>query len=252
MKWDAQLYDEKHDFVSKYAEKLVEQVNSGSDQTILDLGCGTGKLSIDLARNGARVVGLDMSEEMIRKAKSTYPSMEFFVADARKMEYIDYFDTVFSNAVLHWIKDQKTLLQAIWRALKPGGHFICEFGAYHCIYQIQSAFREEYEAAGYVYEDPFFYPTSNEYSDMLREAGFEIVKVIDFDRPTPLVDGENGLRNWMKQFFAVNLAAVTDKDADRIFLAVEKRLRPVLFAEGTWTADYRRIQAFANKPERQK
>lgn len=247
MKWNAVLYDNKHEFVSKYGKVLIDLVNTSKDQVILDLGCGTGKLSVELAKNGAKVIGIDMSKDMLEKAKLNYPTIEFNFADATELNYENYFDTVFSNAVLHWIKDHRKLLKSVYKALKTKGKLICEFGADRCAYHIQSAFKEVYENLGYTYISPFSYKNSEEYRKLLVEIGFKVEKVIDFDRPTPLEDGEKGLRNWITQFYSSNLEHISNEDKEKILSTVEERLRPILFKDGVWIADYRRIQVVAIK-----
>ncbi|KPU45595.1 trans-aconitate 2-methyltransferase [Oxobacter pfennigii] len=247
MKWDSALYDDKHDFVSKYGQALIDSVNTAKGQVILDLGCGTGKLTVELAKNGAQVIGIDMSEEMIRKAKTNYPYLNFHIEDATELKYENCFDTIFSNAVLHWIKDQKKLLSSIYKALKKGGKLICEFGAKGCAYNVQKVFSEEYEALGYTYTNPFFFPPNQEFEKLLIQAGFKIERIIDFDRPTPLNDGDTGLKNWINQFYFSNLAIMKDEDREKVLSSSEERLKPLLYKKGTWIVDYRRIQVEAIK-----
>src|SRR5215210_3184455 len=100
--WNANLYDTKHAFVFKYGEDLVKLLNPKEGERILDLGCGTGYLTNLIAASGANVVGIDHSDAMVDKARSSYPEIYFHVTDAEDFHFENKFDGIFSNAVLHW------------------------------------------------------------------------------------------------------------------------------------------------------
>ncbi len=249
MRWNAELYDNKHEFVSQYGRTLLAEINLSADQTILDLGCGTGKLSGDLAAQGANVIGLDSSPQMIEYARKNHPTLKFLVADATKLPFNNQFDTIFSNAVFHWISNQDALLCSIFQSLKPGGVLLCEFGGERNTEQILSAFREEFEKTGHSFKNPFFYPSVSSYQNLLEKHGFEIEFVRDFDRPTPLKDAQNGLRNWVEQFYEDNLSLLSELKKEALLTRLEKRLKPILWDGNRWIADYRRIQVKARKPK---
>jgi ubiquinone/menaquinone biosynthesis C-methylase UbiE len=129
-KWDAGLYDEKHSFVWKMADGLLELLEARRDEHILDIGCGTGHLTAKIAATGAKVTGIDRSPEMIRQAREGHPAIRFEVADATNVPFQGSFDAVFSNATLHWIKEPETVVREISRLLRPGGRFVAEFGGH--------------------------------------------------------------------------------------------------------------------------
>ena len=121
MDWNAEWYENKHGFVAEYGRELLSCVPENPEQSILDLGCGTGTLTHALLEKSASVTGLDSSPEMIATARRFYPGMDFRVLDARLMPWRNRFDIVFSNAAFHWIPDHGTLLNAVYRVLKPQG-----------------------------------------------------------------------------------------------------------------------------------
>jgi ubiquinone/menaquinone biosynthesis C-methylase UbiE len=92
IKWNAKLYDDKHAFVFKYGEDLVDMLAPRPGERILDLGCGTGYLSDLIARSGALVTGIDNSEAMIAKAKEAYPEGDFRVMAATAIAFDQPFD----------------------------------------------------------------------------------------------------------------------------------------------------------------
>lgn len=75
--WDAGLYDKKHDFVSEYGKGLLEFVPKNKNQSILDLGCGTGMLTAQLSNYADTIAGVDSSASMIAKAKQQYDNIPF-------------------------------------------------------------------------------------------------------------------------------------------------------------------------------
>ena len=87
MKWNSSLYNEKHDFVTEYGEGLLEFIPNNVEQTILDLGCGTGTLTKQLVPLGSKVVGVDSSPSMINKAKEQFDNIEFMVCDALNLPF---------------------------------------------------------------------------------------------------------------------------------------------------------------------
>lgn len=95
----------------------------------------------------ADVVGVDLSENMIQLAKSKYPQIPFFVADATKLPHENEFDAVFSNATLHWIKTPDAVLQSIYKFLKPGGRLFVEFGGAGNIQKITDELIQQIHAA---------------------------------------------------------------------------------------------------------
>ena len=137
MDWNAELYENKHDFVAEYGKDLLSNVPENPGLSILDLGCGTGTLTHALLGKSPFVTGMDASPEMIAKARQLYPGMDFRVMDACRMPWNGWFDIVFSNAAFHWIPDQGALLKAVFRVLKPQGRLICEFGAHRNILRIR-------------------------------------------------------------------------------------------------------------------
>lgn len=247
MDWNAELYENKHDFVAEYGKDLLSNVPENPGLSILDLGCGTGTLTHALLEKSPFVTGMDASPEMIAKARQLYPGMDFRVMDACRMPWNGWFDIVFSNAAFHWIPDQGALLKAVFRVLKPQGRLICEFGAHRNILRIREAFQASLLERELPVKTRFYFPTVEEYRCLLEQAGLHPETVMDFDRPTLLKDGPDGLRNWARQFFQADLKNLHEKRRIRIFEEMEAALRNELWDGAQWVADYRRIRVTAVK-----
>jgi trans-aconitate methyltransferase len=248
--WDAKLYNAKHDFVWKYGSDVVSLLEPRAGERILDLGCGTGHLTAQIAESGAKVTGVDRSAEMVAAARMAYPNLKFEISDARNLTFLDEFDAVFSNATLHWIHEPELVLQGVWRALRTGGRFVAELGGKGNIRIMQDAFDlalEELGAAKPGEVRPWYYPSVSEYSTVAERNGLEVRFITLFDRPTGLADGAAGMRNWITMFGADYLAKAGDARREEFLGMVEEMLRPKLFRDGQWWADYRRLRLVAYK-----
>ena len=248
--WDANLYNAKHDFVWKYGSDVVSLLDPRPGERILDLGCGTGHLTAQIAETGAQVTGVDRSAEMVGAARLAYSNLKFEISDARNLTFLAEFDAVFSNATLHWIHEPELVLQGVWRALRPGGRFVAELGGKGNIRAMQDAFDlalVELGAAKAGTVNPWYYPSAGEYAMLAEKNGFEVRLITLFDRPTKLAEGAAGLRNWMSMFCADYLMKVGAARQENFLRKVEELLRPKLFRDGEWWADYRRLRLVAYK-----
>ena len=250
--WNTALYDGKNAFVWKHGRGVVELLAPQPGERILDLGCGTGHLTNQIAEAGAETVGLDKSESMIAEARRLYPNLQFIVGDAIDFQFDEPFDAVFSNAAIHWMKDQSAVARSIWNALKIGGRFVAEFGGKRNIHAIRTSLTAAVEAVGEtVNAEPFarYYPSIGEYAAVLEAQGFRVTSALHFDRPTKLEEEAKGLRNWLFTFADNVVESLPDDKREDVIARVERDLKPKLFRDGSWFADYRRIRIVARKEE---
>src|SRR6185503_19634352 len=175
--WDASLYYDKHSFVWKYGEEVVELLAPRIGERVLDLGCGTGHLTNKIALSGATVVGIDVSADMIEQARRLYPELRFELADGTSFNFEEPFDAVFSNAALHWIEEQDLVTDCIARALKSQGRFVAEFGGKDNTQKIKGALYRAAQAAGCVVTEEVkfrYFPSIGEYATLLESHGFTV------------------------------------------------------------------------------
>ncbi len=241
--WNATLYEDQHAFVWQYGEDLVQLLSPKTGESILDLGCGTGQLTAQLARAGAAVRGIDADTAMIAKAQLNYPDLLFEQADAQSFQVHEPLDAVFSNAVLHWIKEPDVVIRQVYQALKPGGRFVAEFGGKGNVQAITQALSNAHVS----YVSPWYFPSVAEYSTRLEQQGFEVVFATLRDRPTLLEAHEAGLANWLHMFAYELLGHLTPELQQQVIASVEQQLKPTLYQDDRWTADYRRLRIMAVK-----
>ncbi len=249
-KWNAELYEDKHDFVWEYGSDLIKLLAPKEGEKILDLGCGTGQLTARIETSGAKVIGIDNSSEMIAKASINYPNLKFIVADATNFTFEEQFDGVFSNAALHWIKPPEAAIKCIQHGLKPGGRLVAEFGGKGNVEQIINAIYEVIAENKYPSDrplNPWYFPSIGEYSTLLEQAGFEVNYASLFERLTPLKGGEEGMKNWLAMFAESIITNIQGEPAEEIIAKTETKLRANLHKNDTWFADYKRIRIVAKK-----
>ena len=249
--WNAKLYDSRHAFVWERGAELLALLEPSPGEAILDLGCGTGHLTSRIAASGARAVGIDSSPEMVEEARKNYPNLTFAVKDAREFDLHERFDAVFSNAVLHWVNEADRAVGCVWNALRPGGRFVAELGGKGNVRQLLDAFHHALAKVGAPLDEsswpPWYFPSIAEYSTLLEKQGFDVTFAALFERLTALDDGEGGLRNWISMFGGAFCSALSAEEQEPFIREAERRLRPALFRDGAWFADYRRLRVVARK-----
>ena len=244
--WDPDQYAEHARFVSDLGGPVVDLLAPRRGERVLDLGCGDGALTEKLVAAGCRVVAVDSSPEQVWAALGR--GLDARIVDATALGFDGEFDAVFSNAVLHWIRDPDAVLAEVHRALKPGGRLVAEFGGAGCVASIRKAFGRALAGRGVDADaiDPWYFPTADEYRVRLEANGFVVDSLALFPRPTPL---PSDVTSWLRIFAQPFLAGVAD--AERTSLAEEVRalLAPRLRnAEGTWVVDYVRLRTAAHRP----
>jgi len=236
--WDAAFYDQRHAYVYNYGADLLPLLDPQPGERILDAGCGTGQLTARIAEAGAEVHGIDHSADMIAKARTAFPALRFDVADLTSFTTTEKYDAIFSNAVLHWVKNAAAAARCFSSALVPGGRFVVEFGGLHNVATVC-------EAAGTPH--PWYFPGIPEYGAILEGAGIELRQAWLFPRPTKMDDPVSGLRDWIQMFGAHWLDLVPEAEREAWFTRVEAATRPKLFRDGNWYIDYWRLRLVAVK-----
>ncbi len=238
--WDAERYAREFRFVAEYGRSLIGLLDPRPGERILDLGCGDGALTAELAAAGVAVVAVDADPSMVAMARAR--GLDAFVVNGHELPYEAEFDAVFSNAALHWMRDADAVIAGVARALRPGGRFVAELGGAGNVETTRRALiaaldRRGLDGAG---ADPWFFPTPEDYRLRLERAGFRVEAMSHFPRPSHL---EHGLRPWLETFGGPFLARVPEPERAALMAEVEEACAPVLRrADGSWWADYVRLR----------
>jgi SAM-dependent methyltransferase len=243
--WDPNAYARDGAFVHGLAGGVLEWLAAQPGERILDLGCGDGRLTARLTAAGANVVGVDASAAMVRAAKAL--GVTAVEASAEKLPYSDAsFDAVFSNAALHWVRDQDAMMAEVLRVLKPGGRFVAEMGGHGNIAAIRVALIAVLERHGFggTEDGVNYYPTPEGYTRRLEQHGFKVERMGLIPRPTPLEKG--GMAGWLNTFRRGVLDKLPEASRPQVVDETCALLAPALRDEdGNWIADYVRLRFIA-------
>lgn len=244
--WNKQAYEENAGFVHELASGVLEWLAVQPGESVLDLGCGQGQLTKSIAGAGANVVGVDSSAQMVAAARARGVIAEEGNAEALPFA-TQSFDAVFSNAALHWVRDQDAMMSEVRRVLKPGGRFVAEMGGHGNVAAIRVALIAVLERHGYAkLEDGVnYYPTFEGYTRRLVCHGFRVERMALIPRPTLLP--ESGMKGWLLTFRSGVLAGLPESLRDAVVEETAALLAEALRDEdGNWIADYVRLRFIAS------
>ena len=208
-KWNAADYQKNSEAQLNWGRELIAKLGLHGKEHILDIGCGDGKVTADIAAHvpDGRVVGIDSSSAMIDLACKTFPAndfpnLRFFQMDARELTFSNEFDIIFSNAVLHWVDDHRKVLSGIYKGLKTPGKILLQMGGRGNVAGMMAVMRSITEKAqwkayfsGFVSPYNFYGPA--EYSEWLSEMHFEPVR-LELIPKDMTQRGREGFMGWIR------------------------------------------------------
>jgi trans-aconitate methyltransferase len=244
-RWSAARYAETAHFVPTLGAPVLEMLAPSPGERILDLGCGDGMLTEKIVAAGATVIAVDAGLDMVAAARAR--GIDARVMDGQKLTFTGEFDAIFSNAALHWMRDQEAVLAGVRRALKPGGRLVAEMGGHNNTAAIIVALSAVLARRGLDAHrlNPWYFPSAEAYRKKLERAHFTVEEIGVVPRPTTL---QTGIEAWLDTFAEDFLGPLPDRS--RAGAEVADLLRPVLMDEtGTWIADYVRLRFRAIRAE---
>ncbi|ODS35410.1 MAG: methyltransferase type 11 [Candidatus Altiarchaeales archaeon WOR_SM1_86-2] len=254
--FDGKKYEGSSQHQRKWGNKLIDELELEGSEKILDLGCGNGLTTRELAKRvpGGRVIGVDWSSSMLETAETHKTgNMELILLDINEMAFDREFDLVFSSAMLHWIPDHERLLGNIYSALKPGGFMRVQFGRDGNCSNFFAVAREvmktrdfEGHFRGFVW--PWYMPKLEEYEKLLSKTKFKNCRVWGENADHYFPD-EESMINWIEQPSIIPLIAALPKNLRASFRdeVVERMVKRTKKADGRYFETFRRINVYAEK-----
>lgn len=245
-RWIPDRYARNAGFVPELGRAVLTLLAPRPGERILDLGCGDGTLTAEIAATGAHVVGIDSSDEQIAAARAR--GLDAHVMDARTLRFEAPFDAVFSNAALHWMRDLDAVATAVAACLRPGGRFVGELGGAGNVATVRQAIgaalaRRGLDAGA---ADPWTFPSAGAFGDLLERHGFEVRHLETFPRPTPLPGALDG---WLETFCEPFLALLPAAERPLFVAEISDLVAPQLRRpDGGWIVDYVRLRFAAIRP----
>lgn len=268
--WSSEAYSSAAGFVPKLTTAVVSYLDPRPSDTILDIGCGDGELTAQIAKSASRVLGVDASKSFIASAKENHSELtncSFILNDSTELHtcpevMTGAWDKAFSNAAMHWIlrepSTRSSFFENVHKALKPGGKFVFEMGGKGNVAEIHAAATAALLHAGVPLDrareaSPWFFPSTTWMSAALETAGFEVEKCETEYRPSLLTadkeDGSGGIMGWARLMCAQFLEAAPEERREAILKEICDVIETIISREedGSRYLGYVRLRAVAKK-----
>jgi trans-aconitate 2-methyltransferase len=266
--WDAASYHRLSNPQVGWGRRVLERLAPRPGERILDLGCGTGRLTAELvtALGHGTIVAVDRSETMLREATSQalpgphrvgdetlasgHRHVHFVRADGACLPFVDTFDAVLSTATFHWIHDHPALFASIYRALAPGGRLVAQCGGgpnVQRLYDRAAGLMRLPRFARYFddWRDPWLFADVPSTIHRLREAAFTAIDVYLEEAPTTMPDRQT-FRDFLATVCAHKHIARLPEVERGAFL--DMLADEAAADEPPYTLDYWRLNILAQKP----
>ena len=252
--WDAARYHQVSDPQRAWGHRVLERLAPAANENIIDIGCGTGRLTADLhTRMGGsgRITAADRSATMVREAREHLPSeLAVVQADGTALPFVTgCFDAVFSTATFHWIPDHSTLFSEVHRILRPGGRLVSQAGGgrnLERLYTRTARLSIEPEFAKFFtgWKDPWTFAGVDDTRERLARIGFSDVDVWLESTPTPFPDAERYAAFVTTVCLRHQLARLPERMRGDF---IERLVRLAAADEPSFTLDYWRLNIDARK-----
>jgi trans-aconitate 2-methyltransferase len=254
--WDGRDYERHSSHQRAWGSDLIAELSLHGDERILDLGCGDGSLTRQLAARVPRgsVLGIDAAVEMLDAAlDKCAPNMAVRHLDITDLDFEAEFDVVFSNASLHWVHDHDAVLHAIHRALRPGGVLLAQFGCdgncpnlLECLHRQMATPPFSKALAGFVW--PWFFPTLSAYDDLLRASSFAEWRTW-MEQREQRFPGADAIVGWIDNPCLIPFVQALPAELRKSFrdAVVASMLARTRQTDGTYLEPFRRINVWARR-----
>jgi trans-aconitate 2-methyltransferase len=251
--WDAAHYHQVSDPQTSWGLKVLDRLSPRDGERILDIGCGTGRLTLALQDRApaARVIATDRSPAMVAEAAKTLAGRVPVVeADGICLPFQPVFDAVFSTATFHWIRDHVRLFAEIHRGLLSGGRLVSQAGGGPNLARLYDrcaalAADADFAAQFAGWSDPWYFANVEETEARLRDAGFTAISVWLESTPTHLGDAGR-YRAFVRTVCLRHQLARLDEPGRERYL--DRLQEQAATDDPPFTLDYWRLNIDAGKP----
>lgn len=232
--WNAADYAANSGAQQTWARELIAKLNLRPDESILDVGCGDGKVTAELAAAVPRgaVVGVDASPQMIEFARAKFPparfrNLNFHVMDARHIRLPEQFDLLFSNAALHWVDDHPAFLAGASSVLRSGGRLVVSCGGKGNAQEVFLALRpilrmKRWREFFRKLKAPYFFHRPEEYEKWLPRFGFKSTRVRLASKDA-VYAGPDGFAGWLRTTWLPYIQRVPEELREEFVRTVAER-----------------------------
>lgn len=221
--WDAGGYAQQSALQKWVADEHLRSLTLAGDERVIDVGCGDGKITAEIAERVPRgsVLGVDPSTDMIGFARKHFrrANLDFAPGDATRLAYREAFDLVVSFNALHWVIDQAAALASIHAALRPGGRAFLEFvpqAERRSLEDVLEATRQSPRWAPYFtdYRTPYAHPIPEQYARLARDRGLEVER-IETEKKQWDFGTRDGFVDWARVTFVEWTRMIPQTERDR-------------------------------------
>lgn len=254
--FDGKQYEKASAHQKEWGARLIAELTLAGNERILDLGCGDGKLTENLAAlvPDGFVLGVDASRGMIDVAKQREKgNLSFRLLDINHLDISDTFDVVFSNATLHWVKDHRTLWKNLNGLLSDRGivrfDFAGDGNCAHFFKVIRMAMgTSEYARYFTGFEWPWFMPSVEEYEAIVSPLSFSDVRIWGENADRLFTDRES-IVGWINQPSIVPFLARVEESKKESFrsFVIDHMLSDTAQENGGYFETFRRINVLVRK-----
>jgi trans-aconitate methyltransferase len=232
--WDPAAYAANSVVQQSWARELIAKLDLRGNEHILDVGCGDGKVTAEIAQAVPRgsVVGVDASPQMIEFARKTFPpekfsNLEFHIMDAREVCFVKNFDAVFSNAAMHWVDDHSAFLRGAASVLRPGGRLVVSCGGKGNAQDVFVALRPEMRLKQWCkffrkMPKPYFFHSPVEYEKWLPRFGFK-THTINLSPKDAVYQGRDRFAAWFRTTWLPYIQRVPEDLREEFITGITER-----------------------------
>jgi trans-aconitate 2-methyltransferase len=255
--WDSAAYHRLSDRQFEWGIKVLERVPARGNETVLDAGCGTGRITAELLKRipQGQVIAVDLSENMLRSARENLKAqfvrrVGFICANLQQLPFREQFDGIFSTATFHWVKDHPRLFASLHTALKPGGWLVAQCGGGPNLARLRARAARLLVSPKYAryfgdWAEPWEFATAETTAERLTSAGFADVETWTEPAGFVLPDEETFKKYLATVTLHRHLERITDLALRDEFLTDMARASS---EDPELTMDYWRLNINARKP----